>query len=308
MPAHKPFQFTFVALGSPCEFLLHEDNSGDAERAANLARSEVERIERVYSRYRTDSFTHRINTVAAAGGGLDLDPETADLVDLAFEAHRRSGGLFDLTAGVYRAIWNDDLRHRPDGRQLAAIAARAGLHRVSWHRPHLAFPTPGMEIDFGGIGKEYAADRAAGICRANGIRHGLIDLGGDLVVLGPQPDGAPWRIGIRDPDQPETAIVTLLVTHGALATSGNYARRWEFEGQRFGHILDPRSGWPVDGLASVTVWNETCLAAGLTSTIAMLMGETGENWLRTEADAYLVIDRAGALRGSIPIDGAASPI
>ena len=302
MAGQNSLRFAFDALGTECSFQLYEERPGEAVQAAEAARNEILRIEKTYSRYRPDNLVHCINKAGALGGSIELDAETSDLIDLAFAAHERSGGLFDLTSGVFRAIWNDDLTRIPEIAELASLASRAGLHLVNWQRPNLKFLVTGMEIDFGGLGKEYAADRAAQICREFHIQHGLIDLGGDLVVLGPHPDGSAWRVGIRSPVDPDAAMATLLITHGALATSGNYARRWELEGRYFGHIINPRTGWPVEGLSSVTVWKETCIDAGLTSTIAMLMGNEGEQWLCSTDTEFLVIDQSNDMRGSIPID------
>ncbi len=155
-------------------------------------------------------------------------------------------------------------------------------------------PIPGMQIDFGGCVKEYAADRVAELCRRLGGRHGLVDLGGDLAIIGPHPDGRPWRIGIRDPEDGARALRTLDVYAGGVATSGDYERSMVVDGVRYGHLLDPRTGWPVDGLASVTVLASHCLIAGTTSTIAMLSGRDGAAaWLDAVGLPHLCVDREG---------------
>ena len=106
-----------------------------------------------------------------------------------------------------------------------------------------------MEIDFGGIGKEYAADRVATICLEHGLRHGLVNLGGDIRAIGPQADGTPWRVGIRHPRVQDAAIAGFDLAAGALATSGDYERYFEIDGKRYCHILNPTTGMPVDALA-----------------------------------------------------------
>ena len=296
MPLHRS---AFTAMTCPCELLLHGRTQAKGGATAQAVAHEVHRIEMKYSRYRDDSVTARINVAAHRGGSLEVDEETGDLIDRAFAAYGASDGLFDITAGLWRTLWTETRRVWPTPAETAAIAARVGLHRVIWRRPLLSFATAGMEVDFGGLGKEYAADRAAAICRDLGIESGLLDLGGDIVVLGPQPDGAPWRIGIRDPRDPQTAIATLFVPRGALATSGAYARFREIEGRRIGHIVDPRTGDPVAALASVSVAHDTCLAAGLACTIALLKGTAGETWLASSGLPYLVVDPAHQMRGSI---------
>ena len=280
-------------MGTECELQLYAGRPEAASRAAGAAIHEVQRIERTYSRYRQDSAVHAINVVAEAGGAVSVDAETADLIDIAFEAYRLSEELFDITSGVLREIWNGRTETLPSSAVIEGVLRRIGLRNVLWHRPELTFTVPRMQIDLGGIGKEYAADRAAGICREAGIRHGMVNLGGDIAIIGPQPGGAPWRIGVRDPKGLEAAMATLFVSSGGVATSGDYERYWEIEGRRLGHILNPLTGWPTSGLSSVTVGAESCLAAGLFSTIAMLKGEAGPRWLRENGVAHIFVDGSG---------------
>jgi thiamine biosynthesis lipoprotein len=150
-----------------------------------------------------------------------------------------------------------------------------------------------MEIDLGGIGKEYAADRAATICIERGVVHALVNLGGDVRAVGGQPDGSPWRIGIRDPRAPERAIAGLDVVDGAVATSGDYERYFEVDGRRYCHILDPRSGMPVEHWRSVSAVAPLCVVAGSCATIAMLLEERALAFLDTQQVDYLAIDRDG---------------
>jgi thiamine biosynthesis lipoprotein len=297
--ATEAFHFDFFAMGSPCALSLYARAQGDAARVADVAIAEVSRIERRYSRYIAESLLSRINSVAKAGDSICVDTETAYLIDHAFTAHARSQGLFDVTSGLMRQIWNDEIELIPREEEIAAILGRVGLDKVLWRRPTLTFLVPGMELDFGGVVKEYAADRAADVCRLSGARHGLVNLGGDIAVVGPHPDAAPWRIGIRDPMGGEAAVATLFVASGGVATSGNYERYFEVEGRRYSHAINPKTGWPVASLPSVTVAAETCLSAGMTSSIALLMGEACPQWLSTAGAAHLYVEATGKLGGSI---------
>jgi thiamine biosynthesis lipoprotein len=153
-----------------------------------------------------------------------------------------------------------------------------------------------MELDFGGFGKEYAVDRAAAVLREMGIASALVNLGGDILVTGPAPGGAPWRVGIRHPRRTGELVATLSVSSGALATSGDYERFFVKDGVRYCHVLDPRSGHPVQGFQSVSVLGETCLVAGSASTIAMLKGERdGLAWLRASGVRHFCVGRDGAV-------------
>jgi len=154
----------------------------------------------------------------------------------------------------------------------------------------------GMELDFGGFGKEYAVDRAAVVLREAGASSALVNLAGDLTVLGPQPDGSPWRIGVQHPRREGAAIATLPIVSGAIATSGDYERYLEAEGVRHCHVLDPRTGRSARGFQSVTVHAASCLVAGSASTIAMLMGpEAGLAWLDSLGLAHLAVLEDGTL-------------
>ena len=273
------YRYPFPAMGSRCEIRLYASSEEPAATCARAAIADVLRLEAKYSRYRDDSVTAAINRVAAAGGAVDVDAETATLLDYAATCFEQSDGLFDLTAGILREAWRAERRELPGTDALQRLLARVGWSKVRWHRPRLAFGVSGMEIDFGGVVKEYAADRAATLCAQAGFRHGLVDLGGDIKIVGPHPDGTPWVVGIQHPRNPEAVMATLDLFHGAIATSGDYERFVEIDGRRYSHILSPRTGMPVNGLAGVSVAAPECIVAGSATTIAMLMEDRGPEWL-----------------------------
>ena len=293
-----PFTSRFFALGSDCTLQIFCESKADAGGAAAAAVSEIGRIEARYSRYRAESELSRINAIARSGGSAVVDSETAGLLDYAYACFRRSEGLFDVTSGLLRSVWSFSSGHLPSQESIAALLPRIGLDKVEWHNPRLTFRLPGMEIDFGGLGKEYAADRAASVCKAMGIRHGLVDLGGDIRLIGPRPDGNPWLIGVRHPRSPASLMAKIELTSGALATSGDYERFIEVDGRRYCHILDPRSGWPARGLCSVSVMSDECLVAGSLATIAMLKGHEGVAWLASLGMRYVFMDEEGRCGGS----------
>jgi thiamine biosynthesis lipoprotein len=285
---------SFHVMGTNCALHVYAPTAEAAQHTLRQAVTEVQRIESRYSRYRSDSDLAGLNRVAKAGGSLEVDDETAGLLNYAFAAYQRSGGLFDITSGLLRLAWDFKSGRTPTRAALDQLLPRVGLDKVIWKPPHLAFTLPGMEIDFGGLGKEYAADRAATICQSAGVVHGLVDLGGDIRVIGPHPNGEPWRIGIRHPRRPGDFIATACLQHGALATSGDYERCIEVGGRRYSHILHPATGWPVEGLCSVTVIADECLLAGTLCTVAMLMSHQGPGWLRSLHIPYFCVDEKGA--------------
>lgn len=293
------YRFSFTAMGAPCELRLYAATEEQARKVRVSAEAEVLRLESKYSRYREDSLTTRINRSAGDARGVEVDEETAGLLDYAQTAYQQSDGLFDITSGVLRRAWDFKLGIIPDAAKLASVLALVGWHRLRWQRPRVVLPVAGMELDFGGFVKEYAADCGAKLCREQGIRHGLVELGGDIAVIGPHPDGAPWQVGIQHPRYPQSAIAQIALDRGAIASSGDYERYFEREGRRYCHILNPLTGWPAEGLQAVSVVAEQCLVAGTTSTIAMLKGEGGARWLDGVGLPYLCIAGDGAISGTL---------
>ncbi len=280
---------SFEAMASPCEVLA--DGAGKAETRAltQIAQREALRIEHKFSRYRADSVIGRLH--AARGRPQTVDDETASLLDFAAHCHALSGGLFDVTSGVLRRAWRfDGGSLLPDAQQVQALCALVGWQRVRWQRPQITLPE-GMEIDLGGIGKEYAVDRVLGLLRARTPRPLLVNFGGDLAVSGPRADGQPWRVGIERLDSAASAPAGLLaLSAGALATSGDARRFLLKDGVRYGHVLDPRDGWPVrEAPRSVTVAAPTCTEAGLLSTLALLQGAGAEAWLAAQGVPHWVL-------------------
>ncbi|MDO9424637.1 MAG: FAD:protein FMN transferase [Methylobacter sp.] len=293
------YRYDFKAMGSPCDIQLYADSPARAKQVADAAIADVRRLEALYSRYRSDSFLSAINRVAAAGGRIAVDDETAGLLNYAATCYKQSDGLFDITSGILRRAWRFDLGRLPDQAQVQELLDKVGWHKLRWASPVLEFPNPGMEIDFGGIVKEYAVDRAAALCGAAGIRHGVVNLGGDIKVIGPRADGSPWRVGIRDPRHKEAVMQTVLLREGALASSGDYERCILVEGVRYGHVLNPKTGWPVRHLAAVSVVGDFCVVAGSASTIAMLKEDSGSAWLGSLGLPHLWVNVQGETGGSL---------
>jgi thiamine biosynthesis lipoprotein len=287
------FSFSFIAMGTSCALHLYARTLQEAELVAQCADLEVRRIESRYSRYKTDSDLSQINLVARAGGSIAVDEETAGLLNYAAAAYTQSGGLFDITSGILRHAWDLKSGQLPGQAALDRLLPCVGWGNVSWEPSLLSFNRPGMELDLGGLGKEYAADRAARVCMDAGVNHGLIDLGGDIRVMGPHPDCRPWEIGIRHPRTPNELLTSAHLSSGALATSGDYERFIEIDAKRYSHILHPKTGWPVEGLCSVSVIADDCLLAGTLCTIAMLKGADGSAWLKHLNVPHVWMDASG---------------
>lgn len=286
----KLYSTPFSVMGTECHLYLYASSPSGAEAVAYSAIQEVLRIEAHYSRYRVDSFLSQINLAAQRGEVIEVDEETAGLLDYAYACHAKSDGLFDITAGILRKAWNFSVTQLPGQADIDRLLPLVGLDKLHWRSPRLSFAVPGMELDFGGIGKEYAADRAAAICASSGIEYGLVDLGGDIAVIGPHPSQEPWRIGICHPRNPDLSMTTVEIERGALATSGDYERFIEIDGKRYCHLLNPKNGWPVQGLSSVSVLADQCLVAGSIASTAMLKGAGGIDWLQALGMRHVWMD------------------
>ena len=284
--------FEFTAMSCPCEIRVVGADEQQVHGAAQAGIDEVRRIEQKYSRYRPDSLLSRINA-AAGHDPVQIDQETQALLQLGGHLHRASEGRFDLTSGVLRRAWDFRAKSVPTQAQIDALLPLVGWGRVVMSPEHVRLPQRGMELDLGGLGKEYAADRAADMCLALGMHGGFVDLGGDIRVIGPRADGSGWRFGIRDPLNAGSLNGELTLTSGALATSGDYERGLEADGKRYGHLLDARSGWPVNHWRSISVAAPTAVAAGMLATLGMLMGEQTQRLLAQESVWSLVVGTDG---------------
>ena len=275
----------FRAMASPCQVLSRGDRSAAREQLRAVA-GEAWRVEAKFSRYRVGNIVDRINK--ANGTPVEVDGETADLLDFAADLHRLSGGRFDISSGVLREVWTFDGSDRvPDAADVDRVLQRVGWDKITWQRPSLTL-APGMQIDLGGIGKEYAVDRAARIAASFSEAPCLINFGGDVAAVAGTSSLDPWRVGIESVDTPSAKVCRQIrLTCGGLATSGDARRFLLKDGVRYGHLLDPRTGWPVAGTPrSVTVAADTCTQAGMLSTFAMLMGPAAETFLEQQRVRY----------------------
>jgi thiamine biosynthesis lipoprotein len=290
----RTFRIPFKAMASACELVLAVDDEPEAQAMAAAAIAEVQRIEAKYSRYQPESIVSRINA-AAGGQAVACDEETWSLLSYADSLYQSSDGLFDITSGVLRRAWNFYDHRLPASADLEALRQLIGWRRVEREGQAVRLPEAGMELDFGGFGKEYAADRAGAVLAAKGLRHGYVNLAGDMRMLGPKPDGSPWMIGIQDPRDKTAILATIPVDRGGLATSGDYERFFELDGKRYCHILDPRSGQPVTHWRTVSVVAPLAVVAGNCATIAMLKQSDGLAFLEACGMNYLAVDQSGTV-------------
>ncbi|MCX8517910.1 MAG: FAD:protein FMN transferase [Rhodoferax sp.] len=287
-------QCDFVAMVSPCSIQIDGQNEAAMRQAAAEAIAEVQRIEKKYSRYLPDSVISHINQQAGQAA-IEVDRETNQLLDFADALWQMSDGLFDITSGALRRAWNFRQPRLPDAAQLQDALACVGWQHVERQGTGVRLAQVGMELDFGGFGKEYAADRAAAILQSHGIRHALVNLGGDLHALGgrglPELQAAPWNVQITHPRPAPNAaaapLACLSLALGGLATSGDYERYFLHQGKRYCHVLNPKTGWPVSHWQSISVLASNTTTSGALATIAMLKEDAAVAWLDAQDARYL---------------------
>ena len=286
------YRVDFKAMASACEIVIAAQNQEEAYHCIELAINEVRRIEKKYTRYQADSIVSLINA-AAGRDWVACDDETESLFNYADTLFNISDGLFDITSGILRQAWNFNTPVLPSQKQLSELLNLIGWQQVERKEQQIKLPQIGMEIDFGGFGKEYAADRASTLLATNGIKHGYVNLGGDLRAIGTKPTGEPWVMGILNPREKGAIIASIPVAVGALATSGDYEKFFDLDGKRYCHVISPRTGQPVSFWQSVSVLAPLSINAGTYTTIAMLKEADGLAWLEDSGMAYLAIDHAG---------------
>ncbi len=272
-------------MASPCEVFIDTIEESLACMLFQIAFNEALRIEKKFSRYRDDNIIYKINH--SNGKSIKVDSETALMFDFATQCYDISEGLFDITSGVLRQVWKfDGTDNIPSGPEVNKLLSKIGWDKVLWDSPTLNLPS-GMEIDLGGIGKEYAVDRTLSILSTHTNSSLLVNYGGDLNINKPRKTGDPWRIGIENPNIPGNALQHLEITQGALTTSGDSQRFLVKDGKRYSHVLNPKTGWPVEGAPrSVTVAAGSCTEAGIISTLALLNGECAEEFLDAQNVKY----------------------
>ncbi|WP_414661313.1 FAD:protein FMN transferase [Horticoccus sp. 23ND18S-11] len=268
-------KLSFPALGTTCE-VQYAAPSGDAQAAGfeRAVTSWVNAFETKYSRFRPESLVSRINA-AAGREWVEVDAEMDGMLKLCDTLHFMTQGILDPTTMPLIRLWNykAETPRIPAEAEIAAARALVGWKKVQRAPGKIFLPEPGMALDFGGFGKEYAVDLAARIALDHGIPHALVDFGHDLRAVGAPPGRPAWHIGLEDPLKPGTSAGSMAIVGKGVASSGDYIRRFVVDGKRYGHIIDPRTGWPVtNGCLQATVVAATCLQAGVLSTTAFVLG------------------------------------
>ena len=278
-------------MASPCEVIIETKDEKLALLVGQLIADEVWRIEDKYSRYNESGMCYQINR--GAGSPVLIDEETFLLLNFAQQCYQLSDGLFDITSGILRTIWNFSAStpsyspkvNIPSNIEINHVMKNVGWQNVTFDHSTIILEK-GMELDFGGLGKEYAVDKSILIAKGATNSPVLINLGGDLAVTSSRLHNKPWQVAIESPhasgeSKSKDMIISLL--SGALATSGDSKRFLMYKGKRYGHILNAKTGWPVENTPhSITVVAPQCIQAGILATMALLQGELAEDFLQDQ--------------------------
>ena len=269
-------------MGTAVECQAFHEAPSQARRAVEAAFGAVRQVDRDMSLYRPDSDVGRLNRLSGQEE-ITIRPSTAAVLRASLGIGRNSRGALDVTITPLLNQWGfySVRKEAPGTRQLDAALALVDYRRVHFDgvKGTVRLGRPGMQLDFGGVAKGFAVDQAVEALRAQGVRNGMVNAGGDLGLLGRHPDGDPWVVGVQHPLTPTGLLLALSLDGGAVATSGNYLRYRVYEGRRFGHLLHPRHGYPADTALSMTVVAPTAMAADALATAAIVMGHGGLAWL-----------------------------
>ncbi|PIV39015.1 MAG: thiamine biosynthesis protein ApbE [Candidatus Omnitrophica bacterium CG02_land_8_20_14_3_00__42_8] len=267
---------TRILMDTFCEISCYGDSKDKSIAAIGAAFKEMERIEKVFSKFNKNSEVSNINRLA----GLEkvaASEEVFKLTEKSVYYSRISDGAFDITVAPLMEIWGFVRRHKsiPDKETIENALEGVGYKNIELDPKKLSvkFLNKKTKIDFGGIAKGYAVDRAKDVLVSRGIKNGLVNLGGNIFALGSAPGNKAWKIGVEDPRNKGKLLRSFELTNRAISTSGNYERFFEIGGKRYSHIINPLTGEPCQGIISVTVAADSAEQADGLSTAIFVMGE-----------------------------------
>ncbi len=279
-------------MGSDFELIATGATEAIADRRLEQGVAEIKRIESLLTVFSETSVTAQLN---AQAGGMPL-AVPAEVYQLLLRCNKISTitqGAFDITAGVLKKLFNFKYDHFtwPDDNAITQAMTSTGFQHIALLDHHcVQLKRAGMRIDFGAIGKGYAADRVKALWIADGATSGVVNASGDLTAWGTQPDGGPWKVGIAHPDDPQQISLWLPVNNASVATSGDYEQYVERNGVRYSHNIDPRKGWPVPYMKSVTVVSPSAeLSDALATAITVMGPEVGLNLVNQLPEVHCII-------------------
>lgn len=271
MGAPQKIVSTDFSMNTIITITVYDRSRAKGEASIRKAFDEIERIEHVLEPLKGDGDLKRINA-GPAGVWWEMNPDIRAVLERSGHFHDLTGGAFDPTIGPVKWLWDFENGGKiPDPGELAGALRLVDLGKVEIRGNRFRFAEQGMKLDFGGIAKGYAVDRMAEVLRRNGIKSALVNAGGNIITIGRKPGNKEWTIGVRHPRK-DDAILVEPAPRIAVATSGDYERFFIENGVRYHHILDPKTGRPVQRCISATVWTDTAIDADALSTAIFVLG------------------------------------
>jgi thiamine biosynthesis lipoprotein len=273
--SQKIFSESFVLMGSAFDLTVVAENKEKASNYIEQAKNEIVRIEKLISSWDKNSETAKINSNSGIEA-VKVSKELFDLIDRSQRISKITSGAFDITFAAIDRIWDFDggESQMPSFEVIQNSISKIGFRKLELNKKEstVFLPEKGMKIGFGGIGKGYAADRAKELLINKGVNGGIINASGDMNTWGNQPDGSPWTVGIVNPMNKEKVFSWFSLEHDAVVTSGNYEKFTLIDGERFSHIIDPRTGIPSKGILSSTIFANKAELADALATATFVMG------------------------------------
>mgnify|MGYP001980017911 FL=1 len=279
--AQQTLKRTLKLMGSRFDITVVAKDSTAANSDINMAVAEITRIEKRISSWDPNSETSLVNANAGIKP-VKVSQELFDLIKRAIGISKLTDGAFDITYASMDKIWKFDgsMTRMPAEEDIKSSVSKVGYQNIILNEAeHTVFlKLPGMKIGFGAIGKGYAADRAKDLLQSKGVIAGIINASGDMNTWGKQVNGEDWKVAITNPMDKNKAFALLPIKNEAVVTSGDYEKFVEFNGTRYAHIIDPRTGYPATGIISVTVFAPKAELADALATSVFVMGkEVGLN-------------------------------
>lgn len=271
-------------MGNRFEISILANDEDFAFANIDLAVAEISRIEKLLTTFSNDSVTFQINENAGIQSVV-VPNEVFDLIFRCQMISKMTQGAFDISYGsIDKKFWNFDVNMTslPDKDSAKKAVELINYENIILNKKDktVFLKNKGMRIGFGGIGKGYAAECAKKILKQNGIESGIVNAAGDLTAWGFQENGEPWTIGIADPNKKESVFSTFNITNTSVATSGNYEKFVLIDGKKYSHTIDPKTGYPISGIKSVTIIAENAEIADALATPVTVMGiEVGLNFI-----------------------------
>jgi thiamine biosynthesis lipoprotein len=270
------FKRTCKLMGNRFELSVVSDNEAWAGARIDEGIAEIQRIEKLLTTFSDDSETNLVNRNAGIAP-VKVSQETFDLIERSLRISEITQGAFDITYGsIDKRLWNFDqtMTSLPDKETAKKMVRLINYRNVILDRGKCTvfLKEQGMRIGFGGIGKGYAAERAKMIMKHNGVESGVVNASGDLTAWGHQPNGQLWTVGIANPEAAQEVFSYMSISDMAVATSGNYEKFVIIDGKRYSHTIDPRTGFPVTGIKSVTIITTNAEIADAMATPVTIMG------------------------------------